>query len=499
MVSNVSLNSFDTSTIAQPSLKKRLGNGSISVSAQKNEINFAGGIANYITHPVLALNVLPKLKNEADKDAFVKVYSAVDLQGQADLKFLLNSGKLLSNDADDGTSTLQNLARILAEPRAKGLNSKVVLHDTLRALANPYTITQNFGKLSPQVAASIMKNAQTAQFAKAVGLETKTVSFAAKSQPNVNNPKDQLPEEYSVNASGTCVAASTEFNLADKRPAEFARYAADLSGINMSVKEQFKFDDIDTNTLNAMYWLDQFNVDYAADNFTEGFVTLKPDDAAIFRAISQSQARAKGTRSTIDVLMQSTFMQLGSASSYNSLNDIRTGGFNQSNRGLTEFEKSMTEAIVDDKGGISSVTYQQVDDNAFLVAYNKDYQSTLMEIINSLKAGFNVVIGITETDSKAQIIGGHEITVVGSEVDINGKLIFICNDTDDDKDEPIRIPAEELIPKIHHAGIPNIVLKQTPQQPVQQPIYIQKPITNTTNNVAKTAFLADKSKLNMVV
>lgn len=498
MLSNVSLNTFNTATMTKPSSNKRLSSGNVVVNQQNNELTFSGGLANYITHPVLSMSVLPKLKDSAQKEAFVKIYSAVNLQGQADLRFLFDSGKLLSADADDGTNTLQNLARILSEPRANGLDAKVVLQDTLRALGNPYTITQNFGKLSPEVSNLIMKNPQTSQIANTVGLDTNKVSFRAKTQLQPQ-PQVSLPSEYNVEASGTCVAASTEFNLADKRPAEFARYAADLTSPKLSVQELFKFDDIDSNTLNAMYWLDQFNVEYTANDFSDGVITLKPDENAILRAVSQSKNRLPGTRSTVDVLMQSTFMQLGSARSYNSLNDIRTGGFNQSNRGLTEFEKSMTEAIVDDNGGKSSVTYQQVDDNAFLLGYNKDYNSTLMDIINSLKSGSNVVIGITETDPNAQIVGGHEITIVGSDVDANGKLVFICNDTDDDLNEPIRMLADELIPKIHHAGIPNIVLKQTHSEPVEKPIVIQNPVVYNNNPAVKTPFLAKPSNLNLVV
>jgi hypothetical protein len=224
-----------------------------------------------------------------------------------------------------------------------------------------------------------------------------------------------------------------------------------------------------------MYWLDQFNVEYQANDFNSGKIILRPDQAAIYRAISQSNAKVTGSRSAVDVLMQSTFMQLGSAQSYNSLTDIRTGGFNQSDRGLTEFEKSMAEAVVDDKGGKSSVTYQVVDDNTFLVGYNKNYQETLMDIVNSLKAGFNVIVGITETDANAQITGGHEITIVGSKLGQDGKLYFICNDTDDSISKPIELSAEELIPKVHHAGIPNVVLNQTPQPAYEKPIIIQNP------------------------
>ena len=57
-------------------------------------------------------------------------------------------------------------------------------------------------------------------------------------------------------------------------------------------------------------------------------------------------------------------------------------------------------------------------------------------------------------DENKKIIGAHEITVIGSRTDKNGNLFFKCNDTDDDISEPIEYPATYIIPKIHHAGIP---------------------------------------------
>ena len=36
--------------------------------------------------------------------------------------------------------------------------------------------------------------------------------------------------------------------------------------------------------------------------------------------------------------------------------------------------------------------------------------------------------------------------------------MFICNDTDDELDEPIKISENKLLPLIHHAGIPKEAL-----------------------------------------
>ena len=60
----------------------------------------------------------------------------------------------------------------------------------------------------------------------------------------------------------------------------------------------------------------------------------------------------------------------------------------------------------------------------------------------------------TPENRPEKIVNGHEITIVDYRHDENGKLVFICNDTDDDYDGLIEYPADYLLPKIHHAGYP---------------------------------------------
>lgn len=423
------------------------------------EPTFSGYISDYLLHPTLSYKILPQLKTNELKEAYTELYRTTNSQGKADLKFLLENGKLLSNSSDNKTTTLHNLLRIIKEPRANGLDSKDILNSTLRALANPYVINQNFGNINDKVAENISRDPKYANLVKSVGL---------------NNKHPQLPAEFNVEYSGACVSASMEFNLADKRPAEFARYAADLTSPNMYVVEDLNLSDLSDNLLESLQWLDKFNISYDTRDFITAKAVLRPDQDAIYRAISQTQSKTPGTRSALDTIMQSTFMQLGSQKTYNSLTDIRTGDLNQSNKGLTEFEKRVAEALIDDNGGKTSITYQQVDDNAYLKGYNQDNQETLFDIINSLKTGSNVIVGITEADETGKINGGHEITIVGTKLSQDGKLYFICNDTDDNKDEPIEIDTNELIPKIHHAGIANSVMKAK-QASQQKEIFIQTP------------------------
>ena len=80
------------------------------------------------------------------------------------------------------------------------------------------------------------------------------------------------------------------------------------------------------------------------------------------------------------------------------------------------------------------------------------------QIIDSLKMGENVIIGYTQVDNNNTIINGHEITITDVKTDKNGKLIFTCNDTDDNLAKQIEYSEDYLLPKIHHAGLPQAVI-----------------------------------------
>jgi hypothetical protein len=192
-------------------------------------------------------------------------------------------------------------------------------------------------------------------------------------------------------------------------------------------------------------------------------IKIKPDKNAILRAQLQNDYKDDIERSSIDVMLQSAFMQLGSENAYNSLTDKRYGPLSTNNEGLTEFEKTFVETIVNNESKIS-LTYQIVDENQKLVGYNYDYETVKQQVLDALKNGHNVIIGITEVDDSMRIIGGHEITVVGTKKGQKDDLEFICNDTDDNKATPIVIRAKDLIPKIHHAGIPTKLVNMPPQE-----------------------------------
>ena len=138
---------------------------------------------------------------------------------------------------------------------------------------------------------------------------------------NENKTANRPVEASELNVhSSTCPAASIEFNLAHKMPAEFARIADGLTSEKMSVTKNLKLNELSQSTIDIIWMLNEFNIPHKLDSWNELTVELKPDRNAIVRARVQNTYQDAGERSPLDVLMQSTFMNVGAQNTYNSLN-----------------------------------------------------------------------------------------------------------------------------------------------------------------------------------
>lgn len=387
---------------------------------------------------VASLKMRTTLDSKEEKNEYTTILSQLDKNGRKIVDNLLKTGVLLNSDSNDHSTVLDNLYKIATEPRAEGLDSKTMLKDTIAAIAYPYIITQQFGDIPPEYQQQIV----------------------AANNENKTNLIDiwQGAQDVNVEHSGTCVAASTEFKLAKQLPAEFARFAQELSSPKLSVNKTIGLNNLADETLNAIWLLNAFEIPFETNNFNTAKLKFAPDKNAIFRAQIQTTNKDPYERTPLDVLMQSTFMQIGSQQSYNSLTDKRAGKFNQNDKGLIEFEKTFTESVVFDKN-ILSVTYQTVDENARLVGYETDLGTMKKHLTTALDEGENVIIGYTQTDNNNIIVNGHEITIVGYKTDDKGKVTFICNDTDDNIPRAIEYSEDYLLPKIHHAALPKHIVE----------------------------------------
>lgn len=458
MVQQVNLSKYVTKT---SQVQKRTDEAVLAVHANKTKSPYEKGcLLPYNLANVVQMRT--NLQTEKENKMHLELLNALNgsdyRKSQQDgvliskkMDNLLKSGKLLSRESNDGSTTLENLYNILNSPRCSGLDSLKIIAQTIDVLYNPSIVTQNFGDIPDSVKSEVLQKTD--------------IDPEIQANPSLMN----------VEGSGTCVAASVEFHMANKHPAEFARWISGLTSKNQEVIQKVRLEALSKNILDAVTFLDIFEAKQKNFNFEYTTLSIKPDDGAYIRAQVQNKFWDKGERTIIDVLMQSALMQLGSQGSYNSLTDIRAGKFSANPQGLVETEKTFIESVVENNEKLS-IRYQKVDDNQNLVGWVSDFDKYKKHIIDTLNAGEDVIIGYVltnETSGKTKkpdyvntpdnapnkIINGHEITIVGYRTDRNGKTIFICNDTDDDNPNLVEYSADYLIPKIHHAAYPVSIIE----------------------------------------
>ena len=382
------------------------------------------------------VRVRTELITQDEKKKYNEIAEALEGSYRKKLNQALKSGKLLKNNSADKSSVLDNLHKILTEERDNGLDSKTLIKECLDILHNPYVITQHGEDIPRDYKKPV------------IGL----ITNLSEDMDNIQKVNFELDNFH----TGTCPTASVEFDLATKHTAEFFRM---VEGLTSPKNETYKIIDMNAlneDTLQATWLLNTFKTPYEKIDFDRVLVKLKPDKNAIIRARIQNSHRDKGERSIIDVLMQSTMMQLGSQQTYDSLTDKRLpNSWTTDDSGLIEFEKTYVESIMENKN-TTSVVYQKVDQNGRLAGYEKDFKTIKQELLDTLAMGHNVIIGYTWPDPENENrLAGHEITIVGTKTARNGETIFICQDSDDNLDAPIEMSESELIPRIHHAGLPD--------------------------------------------
>ena len=427
-------------------------------SESRSDVSFGG-----VSRPISTLSELEKNKTLSMSE-YVKYSKLIEVLKDVpksenspnmtpiqQLEYLLKTGKLLSKSNHDNSTVLDNLYSIATTKRAYNLDSTVIITNVLDLICHPKYVTQTFGDIPDNIKAEVIKRL-----------------------PN-NNPVKYNPSAMDVVASGTCAAASLEVNMAHSYPAEFARWVSKLSSEDMSLDLNIDLKSISKNPLEALKIINLLKAQKTFDGFNKMKIKVDLDDGAMARACVQSKYWDFGERNVADVLIQSAIMKLGSQNTYDSLTDIRGGDFNQNPQGLIEVEKTFVESLIKNKE-ITSLVYHQVDDEQNLVGYNCSLDTIAKHITQTLDSGDDVILGYVLTNETSgatlrenydpkvdgkpnKVTNGHEITVIDYKKDKDGKLTFICVDTDDDNPELVSYSADWLLPKIHHAGYPAQIVK----------------------------------------
>lgn len=424
-------------------------------------------LRDWIFHPIqtwrlsnsLKVNLQPGETFQQRLAMYREISTQLSKSGQKFLYDQLKKGRLTDTQADDNKSTIAHLYAIVTRPRAQGLNSQVILEDTLRLMSQPQTITQKFAPLDPQTTKELMAYYRSPQGPK------------TSSPINVNM--------LEVSSSATCVASSVMYYMADHCPSEFARHIAELTSPLLAFQEKAWLNEIaPENPAYAAQKLNEYGIPATAVPGTNGaqyWIKVNLPYSGYLRAkgqqksLAQQAAEAKigisqpEARGVVESVYQAALTRLV-VQSYDPGLDMRINpdGSLDPAKGLEEDRKTLMESIIKDNGGVMSVTYQMTlptrEGENYLMGYFRSFEQTTRDIMRTIDMGEKVIIGITDTDSygnPGRINMGHEITLDKYRRDKRtGEIFFEVADSDDSNPNKVERSAREIIPKIHHAGFP---------------------------------------------
>ncbi|MEB3287582.1 MAG: hypothetical protein VKJ04_08775 [Vampirovibrionales bacterium] len=419
-----------------------------------------------LKHPIQAfrlkklIRALPNESQAMRVAMYQKLFDTLDRPGKANLQSLLKRDVLDDARTDDGHSTLYQLYGMLTTQRAPGFHAANLVQETLRILNRPYYITQKFDTLSESAARQILH---------------------ARNNFNLYlNRVGELPpakrlgwEDINVINSAECVPSSIMYSMADQYPAELARELRQLTSPLQGFYRKVQLRDLSPEKPDWTYQiLQNHQIHYVPGEGESVWVKVELPAAGLIRAIdSNRHAPIPNVRTGVEAAYQSALTFLATRS-YDPATDLRDSEIpGEGSKGLTEMEKTLIESIIKGNGGVASVTYQVVagkvnpqqgeEGTPFLYGYTRTFEQTAGDIIDALRMKQFVIIGITDTETSGAIAGGHEITITSAFVDpVDRELKFYVIDSDDDIDKPVVRSARELIPKIHHAGMPWALAKK---------------------------------------
>lgn len=413
------------------------------------------------------------------------INKALDKKYREKLEKALKYGKL-TEDKSQSQSVLDSLHRILTTPRVKGLDGIKLVQECLDIMENPNIITQLAEDIPEEYLTESAKRYYDAIDKIELNIQAQSYNLrTAKNKEEVitkggslRQPTKQEKEkyiEYELKhrwAVGTCAAASIEYDLATKQPANFFALVEQLTSPKGKITKK--------NYIHPLHFI--FNTQATGLNtnnpapipigqtdFTET-IELKADEEAYYLAKIQNNHKDKHERSMIDILTQSMIMNLGSGNIYNSLTDRRKNGkvFELENSGLKANEVDYAKNVLTGNESYLAA-YASYSPNGRTPLLSKKYIKE--QLLEAIKNGENIVV--TYTTSAC----GHAITIIDYITNDNGEGFFVCQDSCNQNAKPEVYDEDFILSHIAHANykkdnapLPPESLRKQKSQPMQSQI-----------------------------
>ena len=385
-----------------------------------------------------------KILNKEEEIQYDNIKNLLPEEYQKKLTNILSSGRLLQDDSEGNLTVLSSLYKIVNDERLPEINNIELLKDCIDILDNPYIITQRAEDIPEEYQDEFKKRFLAAE-KKSESFYKITTNIAISADNSLSEESGITEEEFfKYRSIGTCAAASLEFELATKQPAEFFRIVERLSSNRIGV---FKTIELQKSDKHLVEFFETRHAMIEPDKF---IVRLSPDENAYLLSEIQNKYQDDGERSIVDILMQSVIMNLGSRQTYDSINDRRAANeLTNNNDGLIVSEINFARKIL-----VSSTSYYREYkklDSAGKIKNLEEQNNIKNEILKTLQKNNNVVAGLIYNDEEGFCTGGHEVTIVGYTKNLQGRGFFIIQDSDDYRAKPELLEEEELLKLIHHA------------------------------------------------
>lgn len=426
-------------------------------SKKPNAQQIISNTAGYIASPLLNRNFIQKQVSNTFETKVQQQQMLETLKQQLapqELTYLnriINNGKLFDTQSEDGRSTLHHLHQIANTPRAKGLNNKAILTETLRVLAHPESISQRFSPLSSPIQQHLINY------------------YNSGKGPKLKQPV--TPESF-MDHSATCVSSSVMYTLFDKQPAEAVRHICGLTSPQQGFWEAASAYDISPdNPYLANQKLKEYGVPGQQVDANNFMVWVSLPYTGLVRGINQQNYRTPDSQGVVESVYQSALTKLAAYNYEPGLGTrVLPDGSLDADPGIEADRKTLMESVMKDNpaniGPVAQVEYQvtaaDTQNEPYLMGYTRPFEKTLGDLTRSLDLGSHVIIGIVDTDKDQESQGRlnlkHEVTLVGYKRNPQtGDVTFKIADSDDGIPRLIEKNAKELIPQIHHAGLPMVL------------------------------------------
>ena len=365
-----------------------------------------------------------KIMNDNEKVLYAKIYHSLPVDSKEKFEKLLNKGILLKSNSNDGSSVLENLYKIFTSPRTKEVEAGNILKECINILYNPLIVTQITEDIPEEYldgAVEYVYNSeekirqQRKEIAKHSEYMRQQIEESGEDKLNKEDELKRIREEIEHDSLDSCVAASMEFLLASKYPAEFIRLIEGLTSEAKVVKRTL--DCTRANLTEDSFYI--YKTDYEIKN-DKAEVTLRADDGAYLLAQMQKTCQDEDERTTIDILVQSLIFQISTRNSYNSVLDKHNGLYDN-NDGLCCEEEVFALKILTGKNVLN---YDFTETKMTPEKINKVKNN----ISTALAKGKYVLLGYNAAENDG-CTEGHEITILKEIRGKDGKEYYVCKDT----------------------------------------------------------------------